>query len=351
MKILLSDALAQLDPSVLPAVQNLQVPWINRCLETFFGEGKWARTTIKWKGLSTSAMFAIQRDNCGNAFFTLPRGMLSLLAGAYGQTGQQPRPNYRVQFSTAEIQGQWHRYGNSGGAVSDEYWGRGILDMGDGFTCFADILEPSYLQVITETTETNATNVLFRGRDPNGNEIFSGSGPGTTIGVTLNIGASTTTQTTQQFGSAPYTIQKPVTNGPIYLYAVSAATGISTLISQFDPGDTAPGFRRYQLGGTGRGFQPYNNTPIPYATVHAIVKRRFVPVVANSDEIIPSSIVALESGLQGRRYDLQGDSKTADEYWAEAIHRLNSELTEYNGAATPQVIFQRDTGLARIPSI
>lgn len=348
-KTLLSDALANIAPACLPADPTAQIPAINGVLEVFYSEGKWARTTSKWKGLSTGVSFQINQDINGQYFFTLPRSVLCLLAGAYGQTGNQT-PNYRVRFGTSQVQGMWHQFGNGNAGVGDEILGRTIIDLGDGFTCFQDILEPSYLRVITETSETNPTNVLFRGVDQNGNEIYSGTGTGTTIGVKLNIGASATTQTTQVFGSIPSIVQKPVTNGPLNLYAVSVATGISTLISIFDPGDTSPGFRRYGLGGLAWG-PTQANQPIRYTTVHAIVKRRFVRVVALSDEVIPGFIGALEAGLQGRRYDLESDPKTADQYWAEAIHRLNSELTEYNGAATPQVIFQRDTGLGRIPCI
>lgn len=344
MKLLLGDLLTKLDPAVLPAYGPLQIPWINRTLEVFFAEGKWARTTTKWKGLSTGVSFQINFDCNEQPYFTLPRGLLSLVAGAYGQQRNQTLGDYKVRFSASPINGFWHQFGNGMGGVGDESAGRGIQDLGDGFTCFQDILEPSYLRVITETAETNSTNVLFRGIDQNGNEIFSGSGSATTIGTTLNVGASTTTQTTQIFGAAPHIVQKPVTFGPLNLYAVSVATGVATLISIFAPSDTSPGFRRYALGGLfNRGGDP---TQFPYTTVHAIAKRRFVESVVNSDEVIPGMVSAIESGLQGRRYDLQGDTKAADGYWEEAIHRLNSELSEYNGAAVPKIIFERGTNLA-----
>lgn len=344
MKLLLGDLLTKLDPAVLPANSGQQIPWINRVLEVFFAEGKWARTTTRWKGLSTGVSFKINQDCNGRPFFTLPRGLLSLVAGAYGQQRNQPRGDYRVQFSTAPINGLWHQFGNGNAGVGDEAYGRGIQDLGDGFTTFQDIFEPSYLRVITETTEANTTNVLFRGVDGNGNEIFSGSGSGTTIGVTLNVGASTTTQTTEIFGAAPNIVQKPVTFGPLNLYAVSVATGVATLISIFAPSDTSPGFRRYALGGLGRYEGTLANCP--YTTVHAIAKRRFVEVVAMSDEVIPGMVSAIESGLQGRRYDLQNDEKTADGFWEIAIQRLNSELSEYNGAAVPKIIWERGSNLA-----
>lgn len=354
MKLLLADALNRLDPAVLPAVQPEQLLWINGVLETFYAEGQWARTTTKWKGLSTSSSFAIQFDAFNQAFFTLPRHYLCMMAGGYGQSNVQPgAPNYRILFSKAPIQGMWHQSGNSGPGFEDSLWGMGITDLGDEWTSFADITAPSYLKVITETTETNPTNILFRGVDQNGNQIYSGTGAGTSIGCTLNIGASQTTQTTQIFGASPYTVQKPVTNGPVNLYAVNVATGLSTLIAIYAPGETSPSYRRYALGGTARpGQQPFNaGNTCPYTSVQAIVKRRFVPVVALSDELIPSSLPALTNGMLGWQYDLQRDAGTADKHWATAINLLNAELTQYNGAATPQVAWQRGASLGRIASI
>lgn len=353
MKLLVQDALATLDVQVLPAVESEQLLAINFVIETFFGEGQWARTTTKWKGLSTNASFAIQFDASNQAFFTLPRHFLCMMAGAYGQSNIMPGPNYRIMFSKAPIQGMWHQYGNSGYGVRDDIWQRGIIDLGDNWTTFADVTEPSYLQVITETTETNPTTMLFRGMDQNGNEIYNGTGSGTAIGCPLNIGASTMTQTSQIFGASPTTVQKPVTNGPINLYAVSVATGATKIIGIYAPGETAPGYRRYALGGTARpGQAPFNSkNTCPYTSVQAVVKRRFVRVVQMSDEIIPSSIPALTQGILGWQYDIQRDPDTADKYWAEAINLLNSELTQFNGAAAPQVVWQRGFGLGRIGAI
>lgn len=299
--------------------------------------------TQKWKGTSTGISFQVCYDRCGGAYITLPRGVLSLLAAGYGSQNNQPQPNYRVRFSSAPINGFWHEFANGFGGNGDETWGRQLADAGDGWTCFQDILEPSYLRIISETSETAGANILFQGEDQNGNDIYSVGGVGNILGVNLNFGASSQTQTTQIFGAIPSLVQKPITNGPLNLYAVSVATGIATLISIFAPGDTAPGFRRYTLGSV---RQQRVSPTVPYTTVHAIVKRRFVPVAAQSDEVIPGNISAIELGMMGRKYDLQSDEKTADGYWARAIELLNSELNEYNGAAVPQIIWQPGTNLA-----
>jgi hypothetical protein len=350
MKLLLGDALAQIDPAVLPAgSQATQIAWINQVLAHFYLAGKWAGTTVRWKGQNTGASFAIYYDSSNNAVVTLPRGMLSLLAAAYGQTNVPPTAQLR--FSNSTIRGPWFEFingGFGGYGVGDQTWGNGVQDIGDGWTTFQDLTEPSYLRVVTSEAEASGATMLFRGTDGNGNQIYSGSGAGTINGVTLNISTALQTQTTQIFGAAPTLIQKPITYGPVSLYSVGVASGTVTQIGLYDPGDTSPGFRRYRLGGA--TINP-GQTVIPYTTLHAMVKRRNVPMVSLSDEVIPGNIPAIELGLQGRRYDLQSDTKTADEYWGEAIALLNAELSEYNGAAVPRINFQRGTNLAGIPYV
>lgn len=347
-KLLLGDALANLPPESLPAgSQALQISWINAVLNRFFATGKWANTTMRWKGTTAGASFMINYDANYQAYITLPRNILSLLASAYGTTSNGQPPSYSVRFSNMPINGPWHEFGNGGYGIGDQVLGSGMLDAGDGWTTFLDLSEPSYLRVVTETTETNPTNMLFRGLDQNNNPIYTGTGAGTINGVQLNIGTALVTQTTQQFIAAPSLVQKPVTNGPVSLYSVGVASGTVSLIAIYDPGDTSPGFRRYKLGGPMAG----PNQPAPYTTLHAMVKRRFVAAVSSSDELIPNSLTALELGLQGLRYDRQADTKTADQYWGEAISILNSELNEFQGAAVPRIVFQRGSNLAGMPNI
>lgn len=347
MKLLLGDALAQIDPAVLPAgSQATQVAWINQVLSHFYLTGKWAGTTVRWKGQNTGASFAIFYDASNQAIVTLPRGIAALLAAGYGQTVAPP--NHQLRFSSAQIQGPWFQFGNGGFGVGDQAWGRGLQDAGDGWTTFRDLTEPSYLRVVTSEAETSGATMLFRGTDANGNDIYSGSGTGTINGVTLDISTSLQTQTTQVFGASPTLVQKPVTFGPVNLFSVGAASGIVNQIATYDPGDVSPGFRRYKLGSA--IINP-GQTVIPYTTLHAMVKRRPVQLVSLSDEVIPGNIPAIELGLQGRRYDLQSDTKTADEYWGEAIALLNAELSEFNGAAVPRINFQRGTNLAQMPFI
>lgn len=351
MKLLLGDALNQLDPAALPADNSAgkttQIAWINQVIAHFYLTGKWAGTTVRWKGTSAGVSFAIYYDANQQAFITLPRGLLSLLASAYGATSPGLAPSANVRFSNMQINGPWHEFANGGWGVGDQTWGRGMQDAGDGWTTFRDLTEPSYLRVVTSEAEASGTTMLFRGLDQNSNEIYTGSGTNTIQGVNLDISTGLVTQTTQIFSASPTLVRKPITYAPVNLYSVGVASGTVTLIATYDPGDTSPGFRRYKLG----GMISTQNQPIPFTTLHAMVKRRPLLLVSLADEVIPGNIPAIELGLMGRRYDLQSDTKTADEYWGEAIALLNAELGEFNGAAVPRVIFQRGSNLAGMPWI
>jgi len=349
MKTLLGDALNQLAPECLPAgSQSLKTQWINSVAATFYIEGKFSGTVAKWKGRSTGAAFSIfYNPITGQPYITLPRNVLALLATAYGVTNGEP--TYNTRFSTAQVNGPWFEFMNFGGGVGDQVWNSGLQDAGDGWTTFRDVTEPSYLRVVPSEQEASGAKILLRGVDQNFNEIYSGSGASTVQGVSLALdgGAGSMPQTTQQFGAAPSLIKKDITYGPVSLYSVSVATGISTLVGVYDPGESAPGFRRYKLGGI--AIAP-SQTP-QYTTLHAMVKRRFVSAVSLADEIIPGNLQAIELGLQGRRFDLQSAPEKAEPFWADAMQLLNSELAEFNGAAVPRINFQRGTNLAGIPFV
>src|SRR4051812_40938934 len=134
-KLLLGDALSQIDPAALPAgTQATQIAWINAVCSHFMLTGKWAGTTVRWKGATTGASFSIFYDANQQAFITLPRNILALLASAYGMSDSAP--TYSVRFSNMQINGPWHEFGNGGYGVGDQAWGRGMLDAGDGWTTF-----------------------------------------------------------------------------------------------------------------------------------------------------------------------------------------------------------------------
>lgn len=333
-KLLLSDALSQIDPAFLPE-SSKQTKWINSVCAKMFAVGKWKGTTMKWRGIDTAVNFAIFNDIWGGRYMTLPRNLLSILAAGGGNTAG----SLQARFSTQPIRGPWHEFGNAGWGIGDAVAGSGFQDAGDGFTCFRDLPGVSFLRVKTEVAEAIDAEMLFRGLDENEEEIYTGVGSSSYEGVKLVIGAGLTTTTSQKFSIIPTLIKKPVTYGPVRLYAVDVDSGNETLIGLYDPGDTAPGFRRYRI-----------SCQSDSTTVHAMCKRRHIPAVALADEVIPGNVAALESGLQGRRFETSNDHDAAQQYWTDAFAILNSEIAEDNGGATPTWL-QSGPSIGRIANI
>lgn len=335
MKLLLADALATLAPEVLPADTNFQIPWLSAVCARFFTVGKWAGTEIRWRGADTLVNFAVFNDPWGGRYFTLPRNIANILGASHGDAGN----SLQARFSVDRIRGTWFEFQAGGWGAGDAMAGSGMQDAGDGFTCFRDITEASYLRVKTEVAELAGATVRFRGLDQNQQAIYTGAAGARYEGVDLDISTGLTTTTTQQFSAIPTTIKKPTTYGIIRLYAVSVATAAETLIGIYDPGDKAPSFRRYRISST-------QNATV----VQAMCKRRFIPALADADEVIPGNIGAIELGLQGRRYDLASEPATATKFWVDAFALLNAELGEDIGGATPILQFERGRSLGRIPA-
>jgi len=335
MKLLLAEALANLAPEVLPADDTKSIPWLNAVCARFFTVGKWVGTEIRWRGADTLVNFAVFNDPWGGRFFTLPRNIANILGASHGDPGN----SLQARFSVDRIRGTWFEFQTGGWGVGDAMAGSGLQDAGDGYTCFRDITEPSYLRVKTEVAELTGAKIRFRGLDQNGEAIYTGTGTNRYEGVDLDISTGLITTTTQQFSAIPTTIQKPATYGVVRLYSVSVATATETLIGIYDPGDKAPSFRRYRIASTQ-----------PATIVQAMCKRRFIPALVDADEVIPGNLGAIELGFHGRRYDLQNDPPTAAKYWADAFALLNAELGEDSGGATPIVQFERGRSLGRIPA-
>lgn len=327
MKLLLSDAIDRIAPECLPASSADQVSWINAVCAQFLSTGKWEGTTLQWRGSATAVRFAVYEDAYGGLQFTLPRNLLCLLASAHGDDSGGTDES-RVRFGSRPIRGMWHEFGNGGYGVGDTVESSGAHDAGDGFAVFRDFAEDSYLRVKTDVAEATGATVRFRGLDEDGEEIYSGSGASTYQGIDLDISTALTTTTAQVFSAPPTLVVKPVTRAQIRLYSVSVADGTETLIGVYDPGETAPSYRRYRISG---------NATV--TTVHAIAKRRHVDAVADQDEVVPGNVQAIEYGLMGRRYDLANDPKTAAEYWSRAFGLLNASLGEAQGSTTPNVQF------------
>jgi hypothetical protein len=129
---------------------------INRVLERLHSEGKWS-------GLITQAQITAYEDANENKFITLPRHLETCIRG--GQAG----------YRTLSVQSEWYQYLPQGRGIrkSDAKYFGPIQDIGEGYVTFRDLETPSQLTLSSSETECAGSYMWIRGKDSNGNKIYS----------------------------------------------------------------------------------------------------------------------------------------------------------------------------------
>lgn len=277
---------------------SIQVPVrVNELCERFFVSGK-------WKGM----MVEVDLD-ATKGYVTLPRRCESIL----GVTVQKvPRTPF----------GKWYSFlpGGPGEVDLSTYSGPDIVvDKGDGYPTYADSPYASFrvrVKVPNASDRNNGNYVLVKGTDSSGKVVYDSEG---SEGIVLNLTSSE--NTTSQYFSTITSIVKPPTLGYLTLWAVDS-TSAETQIGDYEPGETNVSYRRYRVT-----VADTSETP----TVRALCKRRYVPIVSESDEVIPGNMGALKLGLISLKYEDTNDLERASEYFTKALSLLNAELREQRG--------------------
>ena len=173
------------------------------------------------------------------------------------------------------------------------------------------------LQVQGIPADTGAVIQVF-GTDPTGNALRTDNGDGTfSDGLSFTINQPITIGTDLvQYVSR---VIKPVTQGQVLLGSLDTISGVSTPLAVYDPGDTNPSFAQYNLHGA------CCNPVVNWSAV-ALVKLKFVPVIADSDLVMIPNLHALALFIKGVRYAEQGDRASGLGFQADAVKELNLQL-------------------------
>lgn len=166
----------------------------------------------------------------------------------------------------------------------------------------------------------NGAIIQFFGNDPNGNALRTDNGDGTTsdgISLTLNQPVTIGTDLVGFVGR----VIKPVTQGQITLSSVDTVSGATTTLAIYDPGDTNPSFAQYNL------HAACCNPSVTWSAV-ALVKLKFIPVVADTDLVMIPNLHALALFIKGVRYAEQGDRANGLGYQADAVKELNLQMAD-----------------------
>ena len=267
---------------------------INRVLERFFAEGKFV-------GTIQQATITAYEDANDNKFITLPRHLETCLRG--GKAG----------YKTTAVQSEWYQYLPQGRGIrkADQAYYGPLQDIGEGFVTFRDIETDSTLTLSSSETECAGSYIWIRGKDNNGDKIFSTVDGERVEGIRLDLGGGT--QTTSQTFKEIYSVEKTPTTGTITL---SATTGSVTL-AKYEAGERAISYRRYIVDKA-------------WDAVQGIFKRRHVWAISDNDPLYPDSLEAIKLGLMAINAEEKADVERGQYYMDRAILLLNAELKEYN---------------------
>lgn len=175
------------------------------------------------------------------------------------------------------------------------------------------------LQIQGIPDDTGAVFQFF-GIDPQGNALRTDNGDGTFsdgISLTLNQPFTMGTDLVKFVGRAI----KPVTQGPVFLFALDTVTSIQTPLAVYDPGDTNPSFAQYNV------HAACCNPTVTWSAV-AMVKLKFIPVVADTDPVLIPNLHALALFIKGIRFGEAGDRGNALAYQADAVKELNLQYAD-----------------------
>ena len=265
---------------------------INRVLERFHAEGKWT-------GLVQQATVTAYEDINDNKFITLPRHLETCLRG--GKAG----------YKTSAVQSEWYQYLPQGRGIrrTDQAYYGPLQDIGEGFVTFRDLTTPSQLTLSSSETECAGSYIWIRGKDNNGDKIFSTVDGERVEGIRLDLGDGT--QTTSQTFKEIYSVEKTPTTG-----VISLSAGATTL-AKYEAGERAISYRRYIVDKN-------------WDAVQGIFKRRHVWAISDNDPLYPDSLEAIKLGLMAINAEEKADIERGQYYMDRAILLLNAELKEYN---------------------
>ncbi len=277
-----------LSPMVNPNDPNdpLFLQYLNEVLERYINSGKWKGNVITIRYESSTG------------FVTLPYNYLSVLANTYDRW---PVPTFT----------QFHQYVEEGPGKVDEtlHWPGILIDLGDGYVTQDNIPSAGVLRIHSSASDDGKTVRVYG--NLNGDTVYDSDGnEGEEVTLAAPY-ATTTNQFTEMTGFV-----KPLTKERLYVRSWDGTT--ATLVATYQPNETVPCYKRYQTGQAEK-------------EIRMICQRRFIPVVAETDFVIPGNISALRAGIQARLFEDSTDPDAADASFTRGLNFLNDEAKASRG--------------------
>lgn len=265
-----------------------------------------------WAGCSDEVLFPASADG----YFVLPRQFVAVLGYDFNNV---PR----------SIFGRFHQYIECGyGWQCEENMCLGGL-IEDGFMVTQKTTSGTfYLRVKPSVALDASKQIRLYGLDAQSvPQPIMTSG---VDGIQLIIGVPQST-TIQKFTSLTG-IQAPAGMlGEWSLWQVDATTGVETQVGSYQPGETAPSYRKYKIG-----HRTTNDV------IRCFCRRQWVAATSETDWIFPRCLPAIKMGFKALQLEdaskYGGDNTpNADTQWTRAENELDAELAVLRGGELPSL--------------
>lgn len=293
------------------------VSYLNEAQRRLMPKGKWVGTVVRY------------RICVSNSCLTWPRQIETIEAFALCDT-------------PGMLRNMWFEYlGNGPGQLSEENGnGKTLVDRGMAATFDDPIANASNkIRVHSAVAESSSSRILIQGYDENAQWVRtqdSGSWVDGEYVTISNVYQYTTTRWSNITG-----VQKPVTNGPVWLYEYSTTLSSAVkALAYYEPDETNPLYRRSlipMLSDAGccdcDTGDSCSNT-----SVTVLAKLRHIPVRNDNDWLILQSLPALKDMVKSVDFREKNMMKEAMEYEASAVTELQSDLKSFEGSGTVRPI-------------
>ena len=240
-----------------------------------------------------------------------------------------------VNESPITLRNGWFEYLQTGYGIRTTGNSSELQLLDRGRACVYDDMNDfvSTLRVYSEVEEASDARLLVQGYDENGNWIRTLDGSTWVDGEYINI--STTTTGSSNIFTAITGIQKPITNGPVFL---SKVTGDSIVvpIGYYEWDEELPDYRRSIIPGLGNAPQYVCGSGDPLTNkrvVRAVVKLDHIDVRQDTDWLLLEEYGAIKNTAKAIQLEEQQNRGEAAQYMQEAVRLLEVELLHYEGTS------------------
>lgn len=302
-------------------------PRVNEASELLWAEGEWAGHFVRYK-------FRVTCCSRGNRIITWPKEIETIEALEACGTPIGVR-NVYFEFIENAVGNLDRSSGNYGLGYGP--WGRGSRAgtlLGDRQeVCTMEEVNPyaKRIKAYSSLPADDGTQIILMGYDDSANWIRTQQNGVYVDGEYLTLNSYNPPQTVNFFSSITG-VQFSTTprNGDITITEVDTLNSNSErFLSTFSYSEAIPIYRRSVLTGFGNES---------CATVTALCRLRFMPIVADTDYLQIGNLSALKDMLISLQKRDNGKVQEAEEFRMRAIRSLNNELRSFQGVGPRKIV-------------